>query len=76
VVDLCKDLISLYKSKTHGGLDVELCQLFKNDGLGELVFFKGVSTNLWTGFLQHPQSHPGHLFSLLVQQDAISFNEQ
>jgi hypothetical protein len=44
---LCDDFISLYNSKTHGGLDIKLRQMFGNDGLGEVVFPEGVSTNLW-----------------------------
>jgi hypothetical protein len=48
---LCEDFISLYNSKTHGGLDIKLCQLFKNNGHGEVVFSEGVSTNIWVGIL-------------------------
>jgi hypothetical protein len=45
----CLDFISLYNSKTHGGLDIQLHQLFKDAGKGDIVFAKGVSTNLWAG---------------------------
>ena len=48
---LCDDFISLYNSKTHGGLDIKLRQMFENDGLGEVVFPEGVSTNLWAGIV-------------------------
>jgi hypothetical protein len=47
--DLCKDLIFLYNRKTNGGLNIKLPQLFKNDGLGKVVFSEGVPTNLWAG---------------------------
>ena len=48
---LCNDFISFYNSKTHGGLDIKLRQMFKNDSLGEVVFPEGVSTNLWAGII-------------------------
>jgi hypothetical protein len=43
---LFDDFILLYNSKTHGGHDIKLRQMFKIDGLGEVVFPEGVSTNL------------------------------
>jgi hypothetical protein len=39
---LCKDFLALYNSKTNGGLDIKLCQLFKNDKMGEVIFSKGM----------------------------------
>ena len=48
---LCDDFISLYNSKTHGGLDIKLRQMFENNGLGAVVFPEGVSTNLWAGII-------------------------
>jgi hypothetical protein len=47
--ELCLDLISLYNSKTHGGLNIQLHQLFKDAGMDNVVFAEGVSTNLWAG---------------------------
>jgi hypothetical protein len=47
--ELCSDFISLYNSKTHGGLNIQLHQLFKDAGMGDVVFAEGVSTNLWAG---------------------------
>jgi hypothetical protein len=47
--ELCSDFISFYNSKTHGGLDIQLHQLFKDTGMGDVVFAKGVLTNLWVG---------------------------
>ena len=43
---LFDDFILLYNSKTHGGHDIKLRQMFENNGLGEVVFPEGVSTNL------------------------------
>jgi hypothetical protein len=64
---LCKDFISLYNSKTHGGLDIKLCRMFENDGLGEVVFPEGVSTNLWAGIIGRVhKAAPGSL-PILVQ---------
>ena len=58
--ELCKDFISLYNSKTHGGFDIKLHQLFENDGLKEVVFAEGVATNLWAGlFKRTHKSVPG-----------------
>ncbi len=47
--ELCLDFISLYNSKTHGGLDIQLHKLFEDAGMGDVVFAEGVSTNLWAG---------------------------
>ncbi len=47
--ELCSDFISLSNSKFHGGLDIQLHQLFKDAGMGNIVFVKGVSSNLWAG---------------------------
>jgi hypothetical protein len=47
--ELCLGFISLYNSKTHEGLDIQLHQLFEDAGMGDVVFAKGVSTNLWAG---------------------------
>jgi hypothetical protein len=51
---LCDNFISLYNSKTHGRLDIKLRQMFENNGLGEVVFPEGVSTNLWAGIIGSP----------------------
>jgi hypothetical protein len=58
--ELCSDFISLYSSKTHGGLNIQLHQLFEDAGMGNVVFAKGVSTNLWAGnFGRAHKSAPG-----------------
>ena len=58
--DLCKDFIPLYNSKTHGGFDIKLHQLFENNGMREVVFAEGVATNLWAGiFKRSHKSVPG-----------------
>jgi hypothetical protein len=58
--ELCKYFISLYNGKTHGGFDIKLHQLFKNDRMREVVFAKGVTTNLWAGiFKRSHKSVPG-----------------
>ena len=58
--ELCQDFISLFNSKTHGGFDIKLHQLFENDGMREVVFAEGVATNLWAGlFKRTHKSAPG-----------------
>ena len=58
--DLCPDFIALFNSKTHGGFDIKLHQLFENDGMKEAVFPEGVTTNLWVGlFKRMHKSAPG-----------------
>jgi hypothetical protein len=48
---LCEDFILLYNSKTHRGLNIKLRKLFENNGHVEVVFSKGVLTNIWAGIL-------------------------
>ena len=58
--ELCKDFISLYNSKTHEDFNIKLHQLFENNGMREVVFAKGVATNLWAGkFKRSHKSIPG-----------------
>jgi hypothetical protein len=35
--ELCEDFLTLYNSKTNRGLDIKLCQLFKNDKIGGAI---------------------------------------
>jgi hypothetical protein len=44
--ELSKDFLSLYNSKTYVGLDIQLHQLFKDAGMGDIIFAEGVSTNM------------------------------
>jgi hypothetical protein len=69
---LCDDFISLYNSKTHGGLDIKLRQMFENNGLGEVVFPKGVSTNLWEGIIGRVhKAAPGAFSPFLFSETKI-----
>jgi hypothetical protein len=36
--ELCEKILSLYNSKAHGGLDIQLHQLFDNIGMGNVTF--------------------------------------
>ena len=63
---LCKDFISLYNSKTHGGLDIKLRQLFENNGHAEVVFSKGVLPNIWAGILCRTHKAALGAFSLFL----------
>jgi hypothetical protein len=57
---LGENSLSLYNSKTHGGLDIQLPQLFKDAGMGDICFAKGVSMNMWAGiFTRIQKSAPG-----------------
>ncbi len=44
---LGEKFLSLYNMKTHGGLDIELHQLFEDKGMGDVGFVEGVATNMW-----------------------------
>jgi hypothetical protein len=46
---LSNNFLSLYNSKTHGNLDIQLHQLFKDAGMGDVIFAEGVSTKMWAG---------------------------
>ncbi len=45
--------LSLYNSKTQGSLDIQLHQLFKDVGMGDINFAKGVSSNMQLGWDLH-----------------------
>jgi hypothetical protein len=58
--ELCKKFLSLYNSNTHGGLDIQLHQLFDNVGMGDVTFAEGISTNIWAEiFTRIHKSAPG-----------------
>jgi hypothetical protein len=61
--ELCLDFISLYNSKTHGGLDIQLHQLFEDAGMGNVVFAEGVLTNLWAGNIGRAHKSASGAFS-------------
>jgi hypothetical protein len=44
--ELCKNFVLHYNSKTHGGLDIQLHQLFDNVGMEDITFAEGVPTNI------------------------------
>jgi hypothetical protein len=77
--ELCKDFLALYSSKTNGGLDIKLCQLFKNDNTEEVVFSEGVLTNFWAGnFCRVHKSAPGTFspFSFTKMQPVSTNNDK
>ena len=53
--ELGENFLSLYNSKTHCGLDIQLHQLFKDAGMGDVVFAEGVLTNSWAGIFTRVQ---------------------
>ena len=58
--ELGENFLSLYNSKTHGGLDIQLHQLFEDACMGDVGFAEGVSTNMWAGiFPRIRKSAPG-----------------
>ncbi len=44
--ELGEKFMTLYNMKTHGGLNIELHQLFEDKGMGGVGFAKGVATNI------------------------------
>jgi hypothetical protein len=62
--------MSLYNMKTHGGLDIELHQLFEDKGMGDVGFAEGVATNMWAGIITRTQKSTPGAFS------PFSFSEQ
>jgi len=54
------ETFSLYNSKIHGGLDIQLHQLFEDADMGDVGFAEGVSTNIRAGiFTRIQKSAPG-----------------
>ncbi len=53
--ELGENILSLYNSKTHGSLSIQLHQLFKDAGMGDIGFAEGVSTNMWAGIFTRIQ---------------------
>jgi hypothetical protein len=53
--ELGEKFMSLYNMKTHGGLDIELHQLFEDKGMGDVGFAEGVATNMWAGIFTRTQ---------------------
>ena len=54
------ETFSLYNSKTHGSLDIQLHQLFEDADMGDVGFAEGVSTNIRAGiFTRIQKSAPG-----------------
>jgi hypothetical protein len=49
--ELGEKFMSLYNMKTHRGLNIELHQLFEDNGMGDVGFAEGVATNIWAGIL-------------------------
>jgi hypothetical protein len=47
--ELCENFLTLYNSKMHGGLNIQLHQLFEDVRMGDMTFAKGISTNIWAG---------------------------
>jgi hypothetical protein len=76
--ELGENFLSLYNSKTHGGLDIQLHQLFKDAGMRDLVFAEGVSTSMWAGiFTRVQKSAPGPFSPFSFSEaTAISSNSE
>jgi hypothetical protein len=75
---LGETFLSLYNSKTHGGPDTQLHQLFHDTGMGAIVYAEGVSTNMWAGNFTRVQkmaSGPSPPFSF-SEKTAISGNNE
>ena len=68
--ELGEKFMSLYNMKTHGGLDIELHQLFEDKGMGDVGFAEGVATNIWAGIFTRTQKSTPCAFS------PFSFSEQ
>jgi len=68
--ELGEKFLSLYNMKTHGGLDIELHQLFEDKGMGDVGFAEGVATNMWAGIFTRTQKSTPGAFS------PFSFSEQ
>ena len=76
--ELGENFLSLYNSKTHCGLDIQLHQLFKDAGMGDVVFAEGVLTNSWAGIFTRVQKlapGPSPPFSF-CEARAISSNSE
>jgi len=61
--ELGENFLSLYNSKTHSGLDIQLHQLFEDAGMGYVGFAEGVSTNMWAGIFPRIQKLAPGAFS-------------
>ncbi len=76
--ELSKTFLSLYNSRMHNSLNIQLHQLFEDAGMGDVVFAEGVSTNMWDGiFTQVHKSAPGPFSPFSFSQaSAISSNSK
>ncbi len=76
--ELSKNFLSLYNSKTHCSLDIQLHQLFEDAGMGDIIFAEGVSTNMWAGiFTRVHKLAPGPFSPLSFSKaTAISSNSK
>jgi hypothetical protein len=68
--ELGEKFMSLYNMKTHGGPNIELHQLFEEEGMGDVGFAEGVATNMWAGIFMRTQKLTPGTFP------PISFSEQ
>ena len=69
--------MSLYNNKTHGGLDIELHQLFEDAGIGDVVFCRR-SVDKHVGWDLHASTEigPWPFLSLLFQQGNCDHKQQ
>jgi len=76
--ELGENFLSLYNSKTHGGLDIQLHQLFKDAGMGDIGFAEGVSMNMWAGIFTRIQKLAPGPFSpfSFSEETALSSNSE
>ncbi len=67
--ELCEKILSLYNSKIHGGLDIQLHQLFDNIRMGKVIFSERISTIIWAGFFTRiHKSAPGPFSPILFSE--------
>jgi hypothetical protein len=73
-----ENFLSLYNSKTHGSLDIQLHQLFEDAGMGDIVFVEGVWMNMWAGiFTRIQKSAPGPFSPFSFSKEtALSTNSE
>jgi hypothetical protein len=76
--ELGENFLSLYNSKTHGGLEIQLHQLFEDAGMGDIGFAKGVSMNMWAGIFTQIQKLAQGPFSpfSFSKETALSTNSK
>jgi hypothetical protein len=76
---LGENFLSLYNSKTHGSLDIQLHQLFEDADMGDVLLAEGVLAIMWAGIFTRVQKlAPGPFspFSFSKATDISSNSEK